>query len=400
MKKRYIIGINEGDYGSTGSIAINILKSSTLIGLTPLFAIYEANKQCDFEIKVSSNPINEFINRFVCRLNGSDGFHNVLATKAFLRKIKDLDISIIHLHNIHGRYINLPLILEFARQKNIKVIWTLHDCWAFTGRCPHFELANCYKWKNCCGHCPTKKEYPASYLFDQTSKFLLKKMSLYKKYNDLITIVCPSRWLYYYFIQSKANFLKCVMIHNGISNNFDLKQKRQYDLVNVGNKKVFLSVAAGFDKRKGFEYINKLAEELDPKEYLFIVVGLPKNKKKVSKNIINTGYINNKDLLDYYYSISNAFINPTLEDNFPTVNLEALSHGIPVITFDTGGSPESLNNECGIVVKKGSYDEIKKAVEGFDVEMFSSKKCYEQAEKYSLEKMCDAYLELFKKVVH
>lgn len=398
MNERYIIGINEGDYGSTGSIAINVLEASKSIGLTPAFATYESYNKCAFEIKLISNKIDEFANRLFCRIDGSDGFHNILVTRIFLEKIETLNIGIIHLHNIHGRYINLPLIFEFARRKNIKIVWTLHDCWAFTGKCVHFELSNCYKWRECCGHCPIKAEYPAAYLFDRSRQNLKKKIALYKKYGDLITIVCPSHWLYSQFIQSKANFLNCITIHNGIKQSSEAAGEK-LKIPNSNKKNIFLAVAAGFDKRKGFNYINKLANELDPAKFLFVVVGLPKGEKNISKRIYNVGYINDEALLKRYYAAADALINPTLEDNFPTVNLEALSSGTPVITFNTGGSPESINKRCGIVVKKGSYEELKKAVATFDKKMFPTYECLQQAENFSAKKMCDSYLQLFEKLM-
>lgn len=398
MKDRYILAINEGDYGSTGLIAESILNGAKSLGLKPLFGVFEKTKNNDFTISLSSNRFNNFANRLLCRIDGSDGFHNIKATRDFLNSISNLDIAIIHLHNIHGRYVNLELIFQFAREKNAKIVWTLHDCWMFTGRCAHFELADCFRWRELCGKCPTRCEYPASYFCDKSKKYLEKKTVLYKKYEDLITVVCPSNWLHNYLVQSKVGFLKSKVIHNGIERIEGAAEGD--DKIDFKNKKVFISVAAGFDKRKGFEYINKLADELDPDKFVFIVAGMPPSKhKEISKHILNLGYVNDRQKLNYYYSISDALINPTLEDTFPTINLEALSQGIPVITFDTGGSPECLNSSCGIVVQKGSYSKLKNTVETFKKGLFSRENCIKQSELFSKKNMCSEYMNLFKEIL-
>lgn len=395
---KYIIGINECDEGSTGSIAKNVLNFAEKKGFKTILICFETTSSYKNEIITTHNQFYCGINRFLCRLNGSDGFHNYFETKKIIRKISSLNISLIHLHNIHGRYINLPLIFRFAKKRNIKIVWTLHDCWCFTGRCPHFEMVGCRKWKDKCGKCPTRKEYPASYFFDGSKRMLYKKIQLCSKFKDLITIVCPSEWLVSYFKESRLGFLKSIVINNGISlikkpNNSSILEFK--DKYNLNGKRIFFCIANGFDVRKGFKFINRLADELSPKKYAFLVAGLKNNVENISKNIINLGYVESKEELGLYYSASDALLNPTLEDNFPTVNIESLFFGKPIISFKTGGSPEIIGDYCGEIINKGNYEELKKAVENFNVTKFSQKKCYDRYLKFTNEKMCLKYYDLF-----
>ena len=403
MNNKTIVSINECDYGSTGTIAKSVLNFCSNYGYDTCFVTFESLNKPNCETLITSkNFLYDNFTRLLCRIDGSDGFHNKISTKRIINSLEKKNVLLIHLHNVHGRYLNLPLLFEYARQKNIQIVWTLHDCWAFTGRCPHFESANCFRWKEKCGKCPTKKEYPSAYIFDCSSRYLKKKTLLFKKYSDLLSVVCPSKWLINYLNESKINFLKNYLIYNGIDRPTITEFAKIEELkksLKLENKIVFLSVAAGFEKRKGFSFINQLADEMEQSRYAFVVIGLPKLKKEtVSKNIIDIGYIHDRNTMNLYFEISDALLNPTLEDNFPTVNLEALSHGKPVITFNTGGSPESIDSNSGVVVEKGNYLKLKKAVEFFDHNQFSKDDCLARFEEFTSDKMCRKYLELFTKL--
>lgn len=402
MSKATILSINECDYGSTGTIAKNVLLACESNGFETLLATFETKSPYKNEIIISKNKPYNFVNRVLCRIGGGDGFFNKTASRTLIKKIEHLNISLIHLHNIHGRYINLPLILKFAYNNNIPIVWTLHDCWAFTGRCPHFEYINCYKWKKLCNKCPSRKEYPASLLFDGSAKYFRKKQKLFALYRDKLTIVSPSNWLDNHLSHSILSCVHHIVIHNGINSPCKVSNKETEEMIkkySLRNKKVFLFITDGVRPKKGFQFIKRLSKELDASKYAFIVVGINNLVLENNDSIINVGYVSSRDELAKYYTICDALINPTLEDNFPTVNLEALSYGKPVITFDTGGSPESIDSKSGVVVEKQSYEELKTAVISFDKTDFSKEECYNAYLKFTTHKMCEQYVQLFKNLM-
>lgn len=395
-----IVAINECDFGSTGTIAKDVLDFCKANGYQTYFVANRIKGSNHTPIKINSFFPLSFLNRIICRIDGSDGFHNKITTRHLLKKISKIKPDVIHLHNIHGRYINLPLILKYCLQNNTKIIWTLHDCWAFTGRCPHFEYVKCGRWKGQCGKCPAKNIYPKAYLFDRSKKLLKKKVELINSVSKLLTLVSPSHWLDNLVGQSRMKNINHVAIHNGIDPiniNFDKNIYRKKN--NLVNKKVFFGASFGYDKRKGIEFISQLADELDTNKYAFILAGLDdKQQKDLSQNIIQLGMVSKEKMFEMY-SAADAFINSTLEDNFPTVNLESLSCGTPVITFATGGSGESISDETGVVIEHKDFDNLKKTVLHFDSSKYSSDKCKLQARKFSKKEMVKEYFKIIENTI-
>ena len=403
QNKLCIVAINEGDFGSTGYVAKSILEYYKGKGSDVyLFCIKNKNKY-SFTKSLSKGKIYDFVNRALCRFDASDGFHNKSATKDMLKTFDSIKPSIIHLNNVHGHYINLELLFQYCQSHDIQIVWTLHDCWAFTGKCPHFDMVNCEKWKNSCGNCPIKKEYPAAYLVDQSKKNLTRKTELINKYKDNITLVSPSKWLDDCVSRSHLKDVRHVVINNGIDLQAEIDNEFKSELIkkyNLENKTILFSAILGYSTKKGIEYINRLADELDTDKYAFLLAGLnDKEASRCSKSIISLGVISNRNQMNALYSISSAYLNPTMEDNFPTVNLESLVNGTPVITFETGGSPEMLNSKVGIVINKGDYQSLKSTVIDLSTRNFSKNDCFEQANKYSKENMCEQYSNLFSKLL-
>ena len=295
------------------------------------------------------------------RIFDNAGFNSKNSTNKLIKWIEQYDPDIIHLHNIHGYYINIELLFRYLKCCGKKIIWTLHDCWSFTGHCAYFEYVNCMKWKDCCERCPLKKEYPKSVLIDNSKRNFLKKKELFTDVPNL-TIVTPSLWLKKLI---KMSFLKdypAVVINNGIDlsifkpTNSALREK--YDLE---DKKVILGVAAVWDKRKGLEEFIRLNEIL-PNDYVIVLIGLNEEQAKIiPSGIIGISRTNSSKELAEWYTLADVFVNPTLEDNYPTTNLESIACGTPVITYDTGGSSESASL-FGKVVSKGNYRQIMKDI--------------------------------------
>ncbi len=329
----------------------------------------------------------------------ADCFGSAIATKIFIAKIKELNPDVIHLHNLHGYYLHIGLLFEYLKQANKPIIWTLHDCWAFTGHCVYFDFVNCNRWKSECHDCPNKAEYPKSLFLDSSRWNYRKKKEIFTGVQNL-TIVSPSNWLAELVVQSFLRGYPVVNINNGI----DLKVfKPTFNDFRIRNKVeeqfIILGVALGVDERKGYRYFIDLAKQLRPDEKI-VLVGVSKQQlKNLPNGIIGIERTNSITELAEIYSAADVFLNPTLEDNFPTTNLEALACGTPVITFNSGGSAECLDDGCGIVVERGNLQALIAAIaivrkNGKD---FYTAKCRKRAQdRFDKDARFAEYIELYK----
>ena len=290
------------------------------------------------------------------------GWGSKKATEMFIKWVKEYNPDVIHLHNIHGYYINVKVLFDYIRDSGKKIIWTLHDCWAFTGHAAFCGAEHCERWTKGCYACPKKADYPAS-LIDNSKINWYRKRSTFTGIPNL-TIVTPSRWL---GTLVKKSFLKkypVKVIKNGIDTSVFKPTlcKTVLKMFNIKNKKIILGVAAVWDKRKGLSDFIKLREMLDLGEYTIVLVGL--NKKQINTlpdGIIGIERTDSIDELVELYSVADIFVNLTYEDNYPTTNLEAIACGTPVITYDTGGSGESASL-YGRVIKQGDIIAVAKTI--------------------------------------
>lgn len=387
--------------GSTGKIAVSLYKLAQNNGHTPYIAYgrgcspsningYKIGNLFDFGTHVLSNF---FL--------GNSGFASKTVTKRFLNWLDTIQPDILHLHNIHGFYLNIELLFTYIKQHNIPIIWTLHDCWSFTGQCAYFDYANCSKWKTSCHKCPIyKTDYPYSLFKDNSiQNYKLKKKSFTNVSN--LTIVTPSYWLADLVKQSFLRNYKTHVIHNGIDLNLFRPTITNNSLCE--KKKVLLGVANIWDRRKGLDYFLQLADLMDSSFHIVLIGVTPKQQRLISKKnsdkITTITRTNNQQELVEWYSNAYAFINPTLEDNFPTTNLEALACGTPVITFNTGGSPESITDTCGIIVEKGNIQKLKEAILSLEYNTeITSSSCREQALTFNKDIKFAEYLQLYKEI--
>lgn len=321
------------------------------------------------------------------RLFDACGFGSIKATEEFIEWIKKYNPDIIHLHNVHGYYINIELLFNYLRTCGKRIIWTLHDCWSFTGHAAYCEAANCERWVTGCYRCPKKCDYPYSFT-DNSKNNWNKKKAIFDGIQDL-TIVTPSEWLAKLVKKSYLAQYEVKIIHNGVDTEvFRPVESNIKNKLKLCDKKIVLGVAALWEERKGLYDFYKLSEYLND-DYKIVLVGL--SKKQISRlpsNIIGIKRTNSVQELVELYSAAYVYVNPTYEDNYPTTNLEAIACGTPVITYDTGGSGESASM-YGSVVKKGDTDKLfaictegnnwKKNIESVDV-------------KYSIDKYCKLYL--------
>ena len=280
------------------------------------------------------------------RITDKHGLYSKKATKEFLKWAEEYSPDLLWLHNIHGYYINYEMLFDWIKSRpNMEVKWTLHDCWTFTGHCPHFMVAKCDKWKTQCERCPQTKRYPATYVFDNSKDNYLRKRSAFTGVKNM-TIITPSKWLADLVKQSYLKEYDVEVKYNTIDTSVFKPTESDFRKKNdLENKKIVLGVASTWDKYKGLYDFYKIRELLDD-NYAIILVGLNDNQlSELPNGIIGIKRTNSREELAAIYTAADVFINPTYEDTYPTVNLEAQACGTPVITYRTGGSPESVPSE-------------------------------------------------------
>ena len=335
------------------------------------------------------------------RLTDNSGFASSKSTYKIIQRVKKFDPDLIHLHNIHGYYLNIELLFNFLKGYKKPVIWTLHDCWVFTGHCAHYDAINCQKWQKECTHCPQLKVYPRSFLKDNSFKNFYRKKYIFSGVENLY-IVTPSQWLKKEVSKSFLNDYPCYVIENGIDlNNFNCSNIGNLGLKSNRSKIKILGVASVWGERKGYNDFIMLAQTLDLDNYEIIMVGVNARQKSIldKYGIVGIERTNNIKELVALYQEADLFFNPTYEDTFPTTNLEALACGTPVLTYRTGGSPESLNEQCGIVVDKGDINSVIYHLRKWPSYNFSSELCANQAGKFDKYKKFMQYYDLYTEVL-
>ena len=368
--------------GSTGWIVSalqNLIKDTG----NEAFVLYGRgiNQRNNEAYKFTSN-LEIYKHVLITRLLDKHGLSSNDDTNFLIEKIREYSPDIIHLHNIHGYYLNYEMLFEFLVKYNRPVVWTLHDCWCFTGHCAYFTMCNCNKWKIECKDCVQKKRYPISWFVDNSQKnYLAKKRAFTSLAKDKLVLVTPSVWLRDLVEQSFLKKYRVKVIRNGVNlSDYNVKRERN---VSEYRKKI-IAVAYPWGERKGLSHVIEIANKI-PDDILFTVVGLTNKQKELfpkKTNLILLNKTNNKSELISLYNEADVFVNTTLEDNYPTVNLEALAAGLPVITYPTGGSAESVNMMGGAVTDSCSVDDLIRTVNSFKGTVIDNKDFIDEKKVY------------------
>ena len=350
--------LNAVAYGSTGRIVSALADEARRQGHRTLVTSgFTWVKSTRDDFVLTSGIVEKTLHTFLAYHTGKIGTYSRHATRRLLKKLDAFSPDILHLHNLHGWYLNLPMLFDYIREKNIRVIWTLHDCWAFTGHCPHFDACGCEKWKSGCHDCSQHRLYPQSRR-DASSEMYENKRRWFSSVKDL-TIVTPSRWLAELVKESFLSEYPVCVIPNGIDTTLfsPKKEKAPSPPYNL------LGVSYAWNQKKGLDVFCELAETLGD-DYRITLVGTDENcEKTLPENVTAIRRTQNAEELVSLYSEAHLFVNPTREENFPTVNLEALSCGTPVLTFCTGGSAEMLNETCGESVPKNDTSRLSERIQ-------------------------------------
>ena len=322
-------------------------------------------KPCDSKLVPVGNKADVAWHGLVTRLTDRHGLASEGATRAFIREIERIQPDIIHIHNIHGYFLNYRVLFDYLAKCNTPVVWTVHDCWLYTGHCYYYSYIGCNKWKTECVQCPQRKMFPSSWWADRSKQnFRDKKAAFTSLPKERFTIVPVSDWIKG---EMQHSFLKDYdfwVIHNGIDTNvftiYDPAEvKKKYQLE---GKRIILGVASIWCEEKGWNDFMRLAEQLDENERLVLVGVDEKHQAMLPKNVTGIRRTENIRQLAELYSAAEAFVNPTWQDNYPTVNLEAIACGTPVVTYRTGGSIEAVTEQTGLVVEQGDVDGLLQAI--------------------------------------
>lgn len=384
MKVLYINSVV--DFGSTGKIVRDL-----------------ASAQDDSLVcfgRKSGRPEDYQITTFMGNAGGAlkailfdrNGFANAAETKALTEKIREYDPDVIHLHNLHGYYLNIEVLFAFLKKYGKPVVWTLHDCWSYTGYCPYYDMVGCSKWEKGCEKCPYPFAYPFSLFKQHTSENFEDKKRIFRNVGDM-TIVTPSAWLKR---EVERSFLSCYpvkVIPNGIDlTSFNAESRPEKEQFTV------LFAANIWTREKGSEEIKKLLPLLDS-EIKVTVIGQGSEGFKKYPGVKTLPRTSSKEELAEIYRGADLFVNMTLQDNFPTVNIEALNCGTPVVTYDTGGSPEIPDASSGAVVAKGDYRVMAETINSLKKQnRFTCEACSSRGKTFSRERMVRSYTALYREL--
>ena len=308
----------------------------------------------DIPCEKIGNPISFWIHVMITTVFDRQGYGSYFCTRKLIKRLRQEKPDVIHLHNLHGYYLNLPLLFDYLKNEfQGKLFWTFHDCWPFTGHCPYFTIAECDKWKTECGHCPNKRKYPISLFLDGSTKNFYDKQAMFTGLNNL-TIITPSEWLKQLVMQSFMREYPVKVVPNGIDlRTFSYCRRKEVEKKYhiPDNKKIILGVAAIWEERKGLNDFLMLASCID-EEYSIVLVGVTESqKKRMPHNIITIGRTENREELVAIYSRADVFVNPSREETFSMVTLESFACGTPVVVLDTSAVKDLVTEDNGIVLQ-------------------------------------------------
>ena len=312
---------------------------------------YKYNKKIDFYYHILQT-----------RLFDRHGLASNIATRKIIDAIRQLKPNIIHLHNIHGYYLNYKILFKFLSETNIPIVWTLHDCWSYTGHCAYYSYIKCERWKIGCHNCPQTTSYPSTWCFDRSENNYLDKKYFFTSVKNM-TIVPVSNWLANELKSSFLNKYPIKVIHNGINLDIFCPQKIHKKDFGVDDKFVILGVASNWEKRKGlndFIYLRTLL----PSEFIIILIGLSESQiKKMPKGIIGIRRTNNVQELAKYYSVSDVYINFSVEETFGMTTCESLACGTPIIVYNSTACPEIVSKDTGFIIEPGDFESVIDAIQ-------------------------------------
>lgn len=399
-----IVQINETcGQGSTGKLALELNEGYISKGNESyiFYAMGQSDYQYAFKI---SNRRSQILHAGLSRIFGLQGYFSFFSTLELVKKLKNINPDVVHLHNLHGNYINLRILFNYLINNKIATVITLHDCWFFTGKCTHFVATDCKKWKTECCNCPQLHidNVNPTYLFDRTRKCYLDKKNWYQKL-DKLGVVGVSDWISTEAKKSILDIAKIVTIYNWVDPSvFYIREKFQYCdeiLKSINNKKIVLMVSTGISEQKWYNEMLYLSKELG-NQYKLVCVGKNDYNLTIPDNVIHIECTSNQEHLAELYSRAYVCVNTTKYETFGMVSVEAMACGTPVIVYNNTGSKTIVPEGCGYVIDEdGGYELIKKKIERISIgsDLLKSNEISDLIHtKYSKEKAIESYLNLYR----
>ena len=392
-----VLQINSVCTGSTGRICAGISRVLREAGHESLILYGRGAPAQGVSCERIESKLAFYLHVLYARLTDRQGFASTSATRRMVRRIQSYKPDVIHLQNLHGYYLDWRVLFSYLKYAEIPVVWTLHDCNAFTGHCAHFDLVGCERWREHCGRCPLKKEYPKSVLLDRSERNYYEKRALTQGLGRL-AIVTPSRWLADLASESFLGGYTIQTIHNGVD--LEVFKPEESDLrtrFGLEGQRIVLGVSKFWEPRKGLGTFFDLAERLEGKASV-VLVGLSSAQlATLPKGIVGIGRTENARELAAWYSAADVFVNPSLEDTFPTTQIEAIACGTPVVCYDAGGCAESLDDSCGVVVPKGDFPALADAV--LSAVGLKRENCVRRAKLFDQRERFGDYLKLYLRMI-
>lgn len=386
-------------FGSTGIIVEDIGKTLQKYGHEAYFAYQRTNQKISNGYQIG-NKFDWKLHALLCRIFGRQGFYSSIPTKRFLNHIDKVKPDVVHLHNSHGNYIHNGILWDYLAKKNIPTVITMHDCWNFTGKCFHYIDVGCNKFGHNCEGCPKQHYVPNSIFFDVSATVLNSKSKILNI--PKLKVVGCSNWI---CGEAKKGILQncdIVCINNGVDcsvfkpNDCDsLKQE-----LGIKDEFVVLGMANKWLLPENISIIKKVLNIANIK---LVIVGCNNSQKRqlmdIDKDILAIGYIKGREELARYYNIADVFVNLTHADTLPTVNMESIACGTPVVTYDNSGSTELVdNNITGIVVQDNNQNAILEAIE--KIKTMSFTECRNIAlQKFDKNKSYESYVDLYSSII-
>ena len=383
--------------GSTGRI-IQSLEARLGAGGHEVFVAFGHGQSSSDHHFASQSRLQQVVSVGKTRAFGKHGFYDLRSTARMLQWLESVTPDLVHLHNLHGHYLNLPMIFSLLLELDVPVIWTLHDCWALTGHCTHFDYNGCTRWETGCFACPNLASYPRSLLFDRSKSSWKEKAELFSSLRDLRLIV-PSNWLGGLVARSHLRNRPVQLIHNGVDLSIFHPSSNPERAVRDSKSLTILGMATKWLDPRNRRVVQEIAQNLSPHDRLLLVGTKPKDlPSSLGLRAEAIDFVASPIALAELYRRADVFVNLTLEDTFPTVNLEALACGTPVITFDSGGSPEAVDRKTGAVVRRGDASGVLIALEQFrisDRQSFRDACATRAAALYDRDRTFDEHLTLY-----
>ena len=390
--------------GSTGRIAEEIGQIAIAAGWESYIAYGRHARTSQSELIKIGSDWDIRMHGLQTRLFDKHGLASIAATREFVKQIKKIKPDIIHLHNIHGYYINIEILFRYLKDANIPVVWTFHDCWPMTGHCAYFTFVECEKWKTQCFSCPQKKDYPGSFFLDRSKQNYTQKRKLFTSVNN-ITIVPVSNWLGEIVKQSYLKDYPIRVINNGIDVNVFSPQRGDGIRLKYGlaDKFILLGVATAWGRRKGLHDFIELSKTLKDDE-IIVLVGLKEDQIKIlPENIIGITRTESTQELAEFYSSADVVMNISYEETFGLTTVEGFACGTPGIVYNTTASPELVDDSTGLIVDPGDIKGLVKAISQIKEKgkQSYSEACVKRAHRlYRKEDRYREYIELYKELLN